>query len=364
MQFNDLFSSPPRETAGPNISTKFDYQKDWSLCKLIELELSGKDYLILFDFHEDLLICDSENSPCKADFFQLKCEDRSNWTISSLTTKNKKSKIKGSILGKLYLNKIRFADFVNSLNFVSNAPMEVKVSDGSNAKTFIRFSLNNLTNKDKDNLIKKLSNELKINKDKISTDIIFFEKTDLSPEDSSNHTKGKLLTFLETNYSHLVKYCPSIYDSLFRDIKIKSGYKKRINPSEWKLKGISKSDFQSKLNNISPGPNNKETKDKIIDRLNTEGVSITKITSISQQIDSYFIVSQDKTNLVLFSLKESILKIIGNIDRENIINTMDLLVKVKAEYNAVKKEEEETYQNKLLDGLILYEYYAKYFGEI
>lgn len=62
----------PREKAGPTSSSRFDYQKDWSICKLIESHNNANDYVIIFDWHDDLIIMDSENNPTKVSFYQIK----------------------------------------------------------------------------------------------------------------------------------------------------------------------------------------------------------------------------------------------------------------------------------------------------
>ncbi|GAG02404.1 unnamed protein product, partial [marine sediment metagenome] len=62
----------PRENAGSKSSNRFDYQKNWALCKLLELHLSGRDYILVLDFHEDILVLDSEVDPKEIEFYQIK----------------------------------------------------------------------------------------------------------------------------------------------------------------------------------------------------------------------------------------------------------------------------------------------------
>ena len=36
----------PREGSGSSISNRFDFQKDWAICKVLELHEKTEDYLI------------------------------------------------------------------------------------------------------------------------------------------------------------------------------------------------------------------------------------------------------------------------------------------------------------------------------
>lgn len=68
-----VFSSKkPRETAGARTSNAYDFQKSWALCELIQRHLDGADYLMVFDFHEDVVVFDGEVAPRRSEFFQIK----------------------------------------------------------------------------------------------------------------------------------------------------------------------------------------------------------------------------------------------------------------------------------------------------
>ncbi|MDP3682434.1 MAG: dsDNA nuclease domain-containing protein, partial [Ignavibacteria bacterium] len=79
-----IVNTKPREKAGSTSASRFDYQKDYSICKLIESHLTSNDYIIIFDWHEDLIIMDSELNPQTVSFYQIKGKKTGTWTIKQL----------------------------------------------------------------------------------------------------------------------------------------------------------------------------------------------------------------------------------------------------------------------------------------
>ena len=47
----EIAKTQPKENAGSGTSLRFEYQMNWGLKKLLELEDSGEDYTIAFDYH-------------------------------------------------------------------------------------------------------------------------------------------------------------------------------------------------------------------------------------------------------------------------------------------------------------------------
>ena len=44
------------DLSGAMASDRFTYQHTWALCHLLELHISGQDYVVIFDHHEDVRI--------------------------------------------------------------------------------------------------------------------------------------------------------------------------------------------------------------------------------------------------------------------------------------------------------------------
>jgi hypothetical protein len=120
-----LISTPPRDTSGANASDRFVYQHTWALCHLLELHISGHDYVVIFDHHEDVSVLDSEANPTLVKGYQVKTKDSGNYTVNAQLKREAgggdSPSLLPSILGKLYDLKVRFPDSVKLLAVVSNS---------------------------------------------------------------------------------------------------------------------------------------------------------------------------------------------------------------------------------------------------
>lgn len=100
--FSDLVSKPQREIAGSDSAARFDYQKDWAFCRMMRKHISGEDYLVAFEYHDDILFLAPSDTPANAEFCQVKTSSASSpRKLSSLTTRPKG---KASILAKMFSN--------------------------------------------------------------------------------------------------------------------------------------------------------------------------------------------------------------------------------------------------------------------
>ena len=102
----DLFTSvaekPQRETAGSNSASRFDYQKDWAFCRMIRKHIEGEDYLVAFEFHDDVVFLTPSTEPTDAEFCQVKTSKSQ--TPRKLSTLTARPKGNSSILAKMFSN--------------------------------------------------------------------------------------------------------------------------------------------------------------------------------------------------------------------------------------------------------------------
>jgi hypothetical protein len=93
---NPLFS-PQREKSGPTTYSKYQYQYNWGLSKVLSEHESRNEYAVFVELHEDVVTVDSfDSTKAKFEFNQVKT-DAANFTITKLT----KLKNGSSVLGKL-----------------------------------------------------------------------------------------------------------------------------------------------------------------------------------------------------------------------------------------------------------------------
>lgn len=100
--FSDLTNKPQRESAGSDSASRFDYQKDWAFCRMMRKHIDGEDYLVAFEYHDDVLFLSPSDAPNAAEFFQVKTS--SSQAPRKLTTLTTRPKGKSSILAKMFDN--------------------------------------------------------------------------------------------------------------------------------------------------------------------------------------------------------------------------------------------------------------------
>lgn len=247
-----LVKQKPRERSGSKSSNRFDFQKDWALLKLLELHEHAPDYLVVLDYHDDILVLDSETNPSEMDFYQIKSKESGNWTLPRLTTA-KTDKVGGyllSIVGKMYDCKLKFPTNEVQLNFVSNATFNLNLEDPSeNSKSKKRICLTELEPSEIEKMCVALMSEHKLSKEPDFAEISFLHVTDLTITGHDKYTKGELIEFLERMYPD-GKFRPgAIYRAIFEEIKRKTNYEWEVSDYAdiLKHKAISRREFQKLL---------------------------------------------------------------------------------------------------------------------
>ena len=148
--FEQLVSKPQREIAGADASSRFDYQKNWAFCEMLRRHMAGADYLVAFEFHDDVVFLAPSAAPKSVEFIQVKTVRAAvPRKLSTLTSRKAKS---NSILGKMVTNfaGICSAHDVNVI-LVSNVAFEFAHAD---------LSAKDLAKKFRDKIIQKLKAEL------------------------------------------------------------------------------------------------------------------------------------------------------------------------------------------------------------
>ena len=80
----EIAKTQPKENAGAATSKSFEYQMNWGLSKLLELEEKGEDYTIAFDYHDDIIVFNSEANATEVDFYQVKTKTNGQWRLGEI----------------------------------------------------------------------------------------------------------------------------------------------------------------------------------------------------------------------------------------------------------------------------------------
>jgi len=237
-----LIDVPQAERGGEIAQRGFDFQACWALSHMFEYELQGKEYVFVFEYHDDVLILDSETFPKKATFAQVKTNEKP-WTLSQLITATKKKPV--SFVGKLFEQKSKFDNSDVELMFVSNAYFRF---DKRN-----KFKADEIKLEDQNNLLDKISNQLS-SKDALELSKLTFLTSDLSLEDHSSHLKGKICDFFESYFDGDIEINPASFartlESACRDrAKVRSSDIRDFDELI-RRKGFSSSFVKDTLNSI------------------------------------------------------------------------------------------------------------------
>jgi hypothetical protein len=125
---NTLVQKKQREVAGSDTAARFDYQKNWAFCEMLDRHQAELDYMVAFEFHDDVLFFHSENSPSQVDFIQVKTSKKAEpRKISELTARKDGA---SSVVGKMIQNSSSLEnDFEIRMILVSNNAFEFSDAD-------------------------------------------------------------------------------------------------------------------------------------------------------------------------------------------------------------------------------------------
>lgn len=221
---DQLVNGSPRETSGSRSSNRFDYQKDWTICRVLELHATGVPYLVICDYHEDVLILDAEDRPTSIASLQVKTKDSGDWTEKQLLKRQRgaRSAKLGSILGKLhsFAHSRAFVGPITSIRMVSNARFELKTADGRGPSNVL--SWRDLCPLLAARIEAAVRTELNLAAHAPLDPGIDFETSSLGILDHSAATKGRLAEFFETNFNLVKAPIVAVYRALFDIVKERS----------------------------------------------------------------------------------------------------------------------------------------------
>lgn len=81
-----IIKTPQREISGEDSESAFAYQKNWAFSEMLKFQLQKKEYVFIFEYHDDIIVLDSEE-PSNITFVQIKKSEKIPWTINRLTKK-------------------------------------------------------------------------------------------------------------------------------------------------------------------------------------------------------------------------------------------------------------------------------------
>ncbi|HKY96601.1 MAG TPA: DUF4297 domain-containing protein [Gemmatimonadaceae bacterium] len=215
-----LLTDKAREDSGGEASDRFDFQKNWALCELLRLHETGSDYCMVFERHEDVLVLDSAHTPTQIEFVQVKSTRRSHWTIGQLLQRETGATgKKGSILGKLVGNYVKYRPITKALSLVSNACFRVELADGSDSTTQDLVPIANAASNTQRRLRRSLSTELAPSSVPPYESVTFLVRSAVPLRDHDIHAMGRIADYLAKRSPTSSFPVLAIYKNFFAEVR-------------------------------------------------------------------------------------------------------------------------------------------------
>lgn len=286
------------ETGGGHGQKGVDFQRYWSIHRMIELENSGvEDFLILIEAVQDVAELDSCTFPTSICLYQVKKKDRKEWSWNELTKlkkptkkENSENSFKESPLGKLYATFIAFGNLKVSGKFISNRGCDIPLANGKSAATSLPSSLNHLSEDYKQLIKEKMSEFSTVSDATAALPNIYLERVAISPDDPKTHVVGFAHQFLENRSPRHAGQARSFVEALMAIIGPLGTRTEACKTFDELccLHGFSRSQFANALGNLEKVPDILSHLDSWLVQLGSEGMGIMEITSIRIQASVIF----------------------------------------------------------------------------
>lgn len=303
-----LMSLPQGESGGIVASDRFDYQKDWTLCKLLELHESGTDYVVICEFHEDVSIVDHHSDPTKVTFYQIKTDDSKKWTVARLVRRSAGKKgLLPSILGKLCGKQLSVDSCTVLYRFTSNARYMIRSEDGSSLEASDVFTLAQIHKNELKKLIDALSGELK---EPLPSGLLASVQLEvgLALKSHSDITTGKLATFVEKYAPGCSIHVSAFYRAILDEIRRRTSAPRPTSSFSdvCQLKGISRMAFDKMLSDAVQSVPSDRTWSLVMQELTAQGTPLAVRADLDRGFRKYFIRQLNPEDLSLKGLRKRV----------------------------------------------------------
>ena len=316
MPFHEnLNDSLTKERGGRHGGKGHEFQRYWALCHLLKLDLDRDDYLLLIEFIEDVAVLNSAIAPTGLDLFQIKKKEGATGAKWTKTTLSKPPKDGMSILAKLYESKRISPDSNASIAFVSNAPVDLTLHDGTVSTDLEQFSASNIEKDLKESLQKSIAGELSCTAQEIEFGSLSFIKSPLAMDDLESHAIGKVSSFLGQKFPEHSARADVFCKALYGELKIRATSTQDAATFEelCKIRGIAKSQFNEMLATTLARKPDGEIIDAAIAALVQESVPFVDRNKVKDGARRYLIDKAGKGGAIVAALEQAIEQLIPAI---------------------------------------------------
>ncbi len=293
------------ETGGGHGQKGVDFQRYWAVMRMFELEESGaNDFLLLFETIQDIAELDSLDAPASIRIYQIKKRERKEWSWGDLTglpapkegqlqlflKPGSSSKIKESLLGKLYASVIAFKELNSEGHFVSNSGCSLPLSDGSNAATSLPYNLSALSLEHLQLLAQGLGTLHEFGMPPPDLSRLRIARISLPPDDPGTYVIGLASKFLTSRSPRHAGQAQAFIESLITKIS-PLGARTDTCKSFEKMRqqrGFSRDEFKRALTDLEEIPDLLTYLNLWLTRLTEEGMEYMEVTGIRVSVTRIF----------------------------------------------------------------------------
>lgn len=194
-------NAPQREKAGSYTFDKYDFQYHWALYRVIDDIAESRNFAIIIEYHEDVIISDSLDAQnARFEFNQVKTTDAILKSSDLINRKKLKNGFSNSILGKLLLssqNEKFDPTRVNGINLITVKGFDLKLAEEKSKLKLRKIAVGDLSLEEIDSLEKAINEELNVST--LPTNIQFII-TDLSEKKYANDVLGEITKLIGRLY--------------------------------------------------------------------------------------------------------------------------------------------------------------------
>lgn len=127
------------------------------MARILELHQQRKEFVAVFDHHDDLVLFVEEGEDSELSFYQVKSTSELTWTAKRLAKRGSKGELPKSIVGKAYYNVVQFGPEIRRASILSNRPLSATLATSTNSALHDgELSVADLCSTDQETLVKSL----------------------------------------------------------------------------------------------------------------------------------------------------------------------------------------------------------------
>lgn len=182
---------------------------------VINLFKQGKEFVALFDHHDDLVVFVGEGKNSELSFYQVKTSSELTWTAKKLARRSSTGELPKSIFGKAYYNVVQFGPEIRRASILSNRPLNATLAAATKSDLHDgELSVADLCAADQDTLIKSLEADFPAGFDKAHALLLTFERVPFDLESYRATVLGRIVIMLEELNPYFVAVSSPFYTAL------------------------------------------------------------------------------------------------------------------------------------------------------